>query len=315
MPAPDFNVSRRQLRRSRVQDALGLPRDGVNVELHRNRLLEQLANAADNPVHEFDALRDATVDTVVSLALTEIEEKATETLVVVLLCVGVLAADGQFARLSLLADRLHSLSQRIALERPYLATSVEAFALALQSKERSAELLLKERLGVTTEVNHQAVRPNRENLDDLLMAVTLRNLLTSGDKTFAQRAIDAALAVDDGLLFTYVEAVLNWYSAAYAARPTRVLAEADPTFSQPTLRRYLARRRIGVLYPSQIRAIQGGATLDQDHVLSLPTSSGKTLIAEFRIAAALTRHPGSRAIYVAPYRMLARQVERSFQTL
>ena len=50
MPAPDFYASRRQLRRSRVQDALGLPRDGVNVELHRNRLLEQLANAADNPV-------------------------------------------------------------------------------------------------------------------------------------------------------------------------------------------------------------------------------------------------------------------------
>ena len=164
MPAPDFNVSRRQLRRSRVQDALGLPREGVNVELHRNRLLEQLAGAADKPVHEFDALPDATVDTVVSLALTEIEEKATETLVVVLLCVGVLAADGQFARLSLLADRLHALGQRVALERPYLATSVEAFARALQSKERSAELLLQERLGITADVNYQAVQPNRENL-------------------------------------------------------------------------------------------------------------------------------------------------------
>ena len=313
MPAPDFYASRRQLRRSRVQDALGLPRDGVNVELHRNRLLEQLANAADNPVHEFDALPNTTVDTVVSLALTEIEEKATETLVVVLLCVGVLAADGQFARLSLLADRLHSLSHRVALERPYLATSAEAFALSLQSKERSAELLLQERLGITNGANRQAVRPNRENLDDMLMAVTLRNLLTSDDEIFARRAIEAALTVNDSLLFTYVEAVLNWYEAANSARPSTVLAETDQTFAEPTLRRYLARRRIGVLYPSQIMAIHGGATLDQDHVLSLPTSSGKTLIAEFRVAAALTRHPGSRAIYVAPYRMLARQVERSFQ--
>jgi len=98
MPVPDFHASRRQLRRSRIQDALGLRRDGVNVELHRNRLLEQLANAADNPVHEFDVLPNTTVDTVVSLALTEIEEKAAETLIVVLLCVGVLAADGQFAQ-------------------------------------------------------------------------------------------------------------------------------------------------------------------------------------------------------------------------
>ncbi len=68
-----------------------------------------------------------------------------------------------------------------------------------------------------------------------------------------------------------------------------------------------------MLYPPQIKAVQEGATLDQDVVVSLPTSSGKTLIAEFRVAATLERNPGCRAIYVAPYRLLARQVERNFR--
>jgi len=68
-----------------------------------------------------------------------------------------------------------------------------------------------------------------------------------------------------------------------------------------------------VLYPPQIHAIESGATLDNDIVISLPTSSGKTLVAELRVAATLARSPGSRVIYVAPYRLLARQVQRSFE--
>src|ERR1700735_287714 len=146
------------------------------------------------------------------------------------------------------------------------------------------------------------------------MAVTVRPLLSAGDRTFAARAREAALTTQDGLLLAYIEAIATWYESAYRARPSEVLSQMDSTFAEPALIRYLEQRRIRVLYPAQIMAIEGGATLDQNDVISLPTSSGKTLMAEFRIAAALTRHPGARAIYVAPYRMLARQVERSFQT-
>ena len=314
MATPDFLLSRRQLRRSRLQDALGLPRDGVNVNLHRNRLVEELVVAADSPVLHFDSLSPNTVDTVVSLALAEIDENAIDTLVVVLLCVRVLAADGQFARLSLLADRLGSLSHRLSVERPYLAAATEAFALALQSKEHSAELLLEERLGISGMTGRAAFASSREQLDDILMAISLRKLLGNDDRAFTERAREAALETENGILFTYLEAALTWHQATSSARPSEVLIRADPTFSQPTLATYLEHLRIKVLYPSQIMAIQGGATLDQDRVISLPTSSGKTLIAEFRVVAALARHPGARAIYVAPYRMLARQVERSFRT-
>ena len=313
MPPPDFLLSRRQLRRSRLQDALGLPREGVNVGRHRNRLLEQLVIAADNPVREFDALSANTVDIVVSLALAEIDEKATDTLSVVLICIRVLAADGQFARLNLLADRLDAISRRVSVERPYLAVATQAFALALQSNERSATNLLNRRLEPAADVSRGPAANGRQYVNDLLMATTLRHLLSDGNLRFARRALDAALSVQDGLLFAYIEATHSWYEAAEKARPGRVLAEADPTFEDIQLQNYLERRRIRVLYPPQIMAVHGGATLDQDSVVSLPTSSGKTLIAEFRVAAALTRHPGTRAIYVAPYRMLARQVERSFR--
>jgi superfamily II helicase len=55
--------------------------------------------------------------------------------------------------------------------------------------------------------------------------------------------------------------------------------------------------------------VKGGATSDETRMISLPTSSGKTLLAELRIVATLVRHPGSRAIYVALNRLLSRQVE------
>lgn len=313
MPTPDFFLSRRQLRRSRLQDALGMPRAGVNVDLHRNRLLEQLAEAADNPVSEFDSLPSTTVDTVVSLALSEIDEKATDALLVVLICIRILACDGQFARLNVLADRLNSISRRLSVERPYLEVATGAFALVLRSRESGATSLLNERLGISRQAIPASVAADREQLNDILMAVTLRNLIVNQDRSFADRATEIAVNIQDGLLFVFLEAMLSWYDAAVKARPYEVLAEVDKTFDVDSLKHYLSLRKIEVLYPAQIKAIRGGVTLDQNHVVSLPTSSGKTLIAELRIAAALTRHPGARAIYIAPYRMLSRQVTRTFQ--
>lgn len=313
MPSPDFLYSRRQLRRSRLQDVLGLTRGAVDIRLHRNRLLEQLAAAADNPTPSFDTLSERTVDTVVSLALAEIDESAIDALIVVLLCVRVLAADGQFARLRLLAERLRSLSGRLVVEKPYMASAVEAFALALQARDRAAELLLEERLGISPTLRLGTVALGRSQIDDILMAATLQKLLREQDYAFAARAREAALATQNGILFTYLESIVSWREAVSKARPSVVLTKADHTFALDRVQDYLANRGIHVLYPPQITAIQEGATLDRDHVVSLPTSSGKTLIAEFRIVASLTRHPGTRAIYVAPYRMLARQVERSFR--
>lgn len=317
MPGPDFPLSRRQLRRARIQDALGLEREGVNVPLHRNRLLERLAAAADEHVSEFDSRPESVTDTVVSLALTELDEAAPDALVVVLLCVAVLADDGQFARLALLADRLRTVGGRLEVERPFLWTATNALASLLQGAERDASRALEERLGLATGPNGPGTaqrRPrSREQLNDLLAATALRASLTEHDTSFAERAREAALAVSDGLLLAFVDAVIAWQGAVAQARPGVVLASADPIFATDSMQQYIARRRIPTLFPPQMRAIDSGATLDGDRMIALPTSSGKTLLAEFRIAAALQRNPGTRAIYVAPYRLLARQVEASLR--
>lgn len=47
-------------------------------------------------------------------------------------------------------------------------------------------------------------------------------------------------------------------------------------------------------------------------VVSIPTSSGKTRIAEIAIIDVLTQHPEKKILYIAPYRSLAFEIENSF---
>jgi replicative superfamily II helicase len=147
----------------------------------------------------------------------------------------------------------------------------------------------------------------------LLAATALFMALRDHNQAFLQRARETAINVHDGLLLSFLDAVDSWHVAAGRARPLEVLQAVDSTYEDPEMVSYIERRSVSVLFPAQITAIRSGATLDEDCVVSLPTSSGKTFIAELRVAASLKRHPGSHAIYVAPYRMLARQVESSFR--
>ena len=67
------------------------------------------------------------------------------------------------------------------------------------------------------------------------------------------------------------------------------------------------------LWPSQIAAIDAGAVNLSGFVLSLPTSAGKTLIAELKIMDFLSRNSGALAVYVAPYIALASQVRATLE--
>lgn len=72
-----------------------------------------------------------------------------------------------------------------------------------------------------------------------------------------------------------------------------------------------------ILWPSQLNAVSRVYDFTDDLVVALPTSAGKTKIAELCILRALSR--GSRAIYVTPLRALSAQIEkrlaRSFRPL
>lgn len=54
---------------------------------------------------------------------------------------------------------------------------------------------------------------------------------------------------------------------------------------------------------------------EQSMVLRMPTSAGKTLVAQLAIVHTLITQPGSRCLYIAPYRALVNEVEEAFGNL
>ncbi|WP_163283996.1 DEAD/DEAH box helicase, partial [Enterobacter hormaechei] len=65
------------------------------------------------------------------------------------------------------------------------------------------------------------------------------------------------------------------------------------------------------LWPSQIEAARRAGDLTDDLVVALPTSAGKTRIAE--IAALMALSVGRRVLIVTPLRALSAQTEKSFR--
>src|SRR4051812_31958734 len=126
MAPPDFQRSRRMLRRARVGDALGFEQRS-DLKLQRDRLLEILLQDASSSL-EFGELSEDRVDIVVSLALTEVAEPTEDSLLVTLLCIQVLSADGQFARIRQLVNRLRYLAELVEVDRPFLAVTIKALA-------------------------------------------------------------------------------------------------------------------------------------------------------------------------------------------
>ena len=140
----------------------------------------------------------------------------------------------------------------------------------------------------------------------------------------AARAIEAADQAAHLLLHANV--VDTWMLAdnmrlvlqdAFAASLWRGLRGRAPTWNN-LWRRYIRLlaeddRPVVEIWPSQRRALEAGL-LDSAQgslVARMPTSAGKTRMAEFAILAALGVHPGEYlAAYVVPTRALAAEVER-----
>lgn len=73
---------------------------------------------------------------------------------------------------------------------------------------------------------------------------------------------------------------------------------------------------ISELWPSQINSIENGLfELDSHKIIKMPTSAGKTRIAELAMVYTLTSIPGSKCVYVAPYKALVSELEQTFLDL
>ena len=75
-------------------------------------------------------------------------------------------------------------------------------------------------------------------------------------------------------------------------------------------------RGVTELWPSQIRVLDSSFLGSNDSaVIRLPTSGGKTRIAEMAIIDTFERNPDGKCVFVAPYRALAAEVERTLGTV
>ncbi|SRR6266566_1392363 len=73
---------------------------------------------------------------------------------------------------------------------------------------------------------------------------------------------------------------------------------------------------VSELWPSQVLALSSGL-LDpsKSKIIRMPTSAGKTRVAELAMVHILVTEPGSKCVYVAPYRALVWELEQSFLNL
>lgn len=76
------------------------------------------------------------------------------------------------------------------------------------------------------------------------------------------------------------------------------------------LRNLALDKSIVEFWASQLTSIRQGILTNKDsYVVQMPTSAGKTLIAELTILSALTSQDHARCLYIAPYRALVNEVE------
>lgn len=77
---------------------------------------------------------------------------------------------------------------------------------------------------------------------------------------------------------------------------------------------YFKSPAIWDLFPSQKLAIQKGILSNsKTYALRMPTSSGKTSLAEILIYNHLKTNPGSKVLFLSPFRALASELKKSFQ--
>src|SRR6056297_3027028 len=73
----------------------------------------------------------------------------------------------------------------------------------------------------------------------------------------------------------------------------------------------LREQGIEELYPPQAEAVEAGVTDGQSLVASVPTASGKTLVAQLAMLSAVQR--GGKALYIVPLRALASEKREEFE--
>lgn len=122
-------------------------------------------------------------------------------------------------------------------------------------------------------------------------------LLKTRIKLFDDRGIWNNLKTED-----YIANSLQWQKYA------KLLAY--DYYANNSIKNIKSRKSVFELWTSQLRAIESGLIrLDENFVVQMPTSAGKTFIAELLILKHLVNNPNKKCIYVAPFRALTNEKE------
>ena len=126
-----------------------------------------------------------------------------------------------------------------------------------------------------------------------------RNFLKAGDSRLGIIASELAASID--LFFNRS----TWGNVNNFAREL----SQDPIW-RFYLRNLALDKSIVEFWSSQLKAIEGNLLTSNDsRVVQMPTSAGKTFIAELSILAALTTKSDARCLYIAPYRALVNEIQ------
>ncbi len=303
----------RSLRTIRVYDGLGIDPDPEREQRERDPLLPLLAAIASAAPTASDELPGDQIEAAVAVALARVNEDELSRLSALALASQVLALDGQFARLTQLSEYFSRIAATLMAERPFLAATLDAFTNVLKNRPSLALSRLTDVLGLDGEMVAPTARRTPENVLDVYLANALRSWMVDRTQVRLHEVKNAAIEYGRGQLLELSELLLAYSSSAQLTNVLAVVTQAEQLFQRPAPMEYLERRGIPVLFPVQKQAIESGVLSEGSFLLSMPTSSGKTFLAELRIVAELDRNPGGRAIYLAPYRLLARQIERELR--
>ncbi|CAN5145592.1 hypothetical protein BH23CHL1_BH23CHL1_16420 [soil metagenome] len=309
------DAARRNLRAARIQDTLGLNPSAIQESRYRDRLIPVLQRKVATQLLESSEEADKTIDAAVSTALAVLDETAADRLIALALASHVFAVHSEFARLRELAGHYSDLGRQFEASRPFLSAICRSFALLLRGSRNRAGLSLNKALGLSSPGSGSSLLAERtwESIGDVLLANGLRSWIETDSIDELAAVGEIALDKGDGLLLLLADTFAKYAEAANRSNSFTVVSAKLPQFRTGVLLRYLKSRGNDTLFASQVSAIEGGVLDRGSHLVAMPTSSGKTFLAELRIAVQLGRFPETRVVYLAPYRLLARQVEENLR--
>jgi replicative superfamily II helicase len=126
----------------------------------------------------------------------------------------------------------------------------------------------------------------------LLLSLLRSRIKISNDRSIWNNLFKIEHIRDNDVWTKYIKLLTNdIYSRGYIKDPAKRVSKFE-------------------FWTSQLRALQGGLLQkDESFVLQMPTSAGKTFVAELAILNALIKHPDRKCVYIAPFRALTNEKE------